>query len=290
MKPQRKRAVAALAVIGLSLLSGSGCSGRGGAFTFVQLCDTQLGFGGYEHDVASFEQAVEQINALRPDVVFICGDLVNQADDKSFADFSRIKDRLIVPCHCASGNHDVGNDPTHASLERYRKLIGADYYSLEHKGYIFVIVNTQLWKSPLEPESHRQDAWLADTLAGARAKNYPVVIVGHHPVFLTDPDEKDDYYNLPGERRKDLLSLYEQHGVVAVLGGHTHSMIVNDYHGIQLVNGETTSRNFDGRPLGFRLWTVVSPTSMEHEFIPLRESDRAADKPASSPVKQQVPR
>jgi hypothetical protein len=36
------------------------------SFTFVQLCDTQLGMGGYEHDVKAFRQAVQQINALTP--------------------------------------------------------------------------------------------------------------------------------------------------------------------------------------------------------------------------------
>src|SRR5437588_11592772 len=36
-------------------------------FTFVQMCDPQLGMGGYEADVARFKQAVKQINALKPD-------------------------------------------------------------------------------------------------------------------------------------------------------------------------------------------------------------------------------
>ena len=73
-------------------------------FTFVQLCDTQLGFGGYEHDIDSFRQAVKQINALepKPDFVVICGDLVNKRDDKSFTDFKTIKDKLTIPWYCVS--------------------------------------------------------------------------------------------------------------------------------------------------------------------------------------------
>ena len=35
------------------------------------------------------------------------------------------------------------------------------------------------------------------------------------------------------------------------------------------MNGEVTSKSFDRRPLGFRLWTVESLTSAKHEFIPL---------------------
>jgi len=31
------------------------------------MCDTQLGMGGYAHDVDSFEKAVVQINEMGPD-------------------------------------------------------------------------------------------------------------------------------------------------------------------------------------------------------------------------------
>src|SRR5258706_8872100 len=81
-------------------------------FTFVQMCDPQLGMGGYEADVARFKQAVKQINGLQPDLVVICGDLVNKADEKSYADFNAIKAGFAVPCYCAPGNHDVANSPT----------------------------------------------------------------------------------------------------------------------------------------------------------------------------------
>ena len=40
-------------------------------FYFIQMCDTQLGMGGYENDIRSFEQAVKQINELNPDFVVI---------------------------------------------------------------------------------------------------------------------------------------------------------------------------------------------------------------------------
>ena len=55
----------------------------------MQMCDTQLGMGGYEHDVRTFKQSVKLINKMQPDFVVICGDLVQKANDKSFADFPR---------------------------------------------------------------------------------------------------------------------------------------------------------------------------------------------------------
>ncbi|MHC4996810.1 MAG: metallophosphoesterase [Planctomycetota bacterium] len=247
------------------------CAQETGAkpFTFAQICDTQLGFGGYDQDVRSFRQAVKQINSLQPDFAVICGDLVNQPDDQSFADFLRIRNTFTVPCYAAPGNHDVTNQPTPASLKRYRDRLGKDYYVVEHKGYTFVVVNTQLWKAPLEIESEKHHEWVVQSLKTAKAKNSPVFVVGHHPLYVKEPLEEEAYYNLPLETRGELLALYEESGVVAVLAGHTHKKVINNYQGIQLVNGETTSKNFDRRPFGFRLWTIASPQSIRHEFVPL---------------------
>ena len=74
------------------LVSNIFCTGREQKpFSFVQLCDTQLGMGGYEHDVKSFQLAVEKINETDCDFVVICGDLVHHASDSSYADFLKIK-------------------------------------------------------------------------------------------------------------------------------------------------------------------------------------------------------
>ncbi|MDF1860380.1 MAG: metallophosphoesterase [Verrucomicrobiales bacterium] len=240
------------------------------AFSFVQMCDTQLGMGGYEHDVMTFNLAVKQINAMNPDFVVICGDLVQTANENSVADFNEIRAKFTLPCYCAPGNHDVGNEPTPESLKRYREKVGEDYYAVEHKGYTLVIANTQLWKAPVEGESEAHDAWFRKTLEAAGAKGSPVIVVVHYPLFLKTLDEKESYYNLPLEKRKEILALCEKNGVVAFLAGHTHKQITNEYKGIQLVNGETTSKNFDKRPMGFRLWNVADENGLRHQFVPLK--------------------
>ena len=254
-------------------LDSVACIGQESAtepFTFVQVSDPQLGWGyGYENDLNSFKQAVSHINGLQPDLVVICGDMVDSFNDSSVADFLEAQSELTMPSYCSPGNHDVGNNPTVSSLERYRQAFGDDYFSFEHKGYTFVIVNSSLWKAPLAGESEKQDVWLRETLGAARQKNSPVFIVGHHPLYLTDPNEAEEYYNLPPDKRRELLALFEESGVVAALGGHRHLLIINEYKGIQLIHGETTCRHFDESPLGFRLWHVESPTSIRHEFRPL---------------------
>jgi predicted MPP superfamily phosphohydrolase len=237
-------------------------------FTFAQICDTQFGMGGYEHDLKTFKQAVVQINALEPDLVVICGDLVGRANEKTFADFKTIKAGLQMPSYCVPGNHDVGNKPTLESLRIYRQAIGKDYYWFKHKGYAFVCVNTRLWKSPVDGETEAQDLWLKATLASAADQGLPIFVVGHSPLYLKQPDEGESYYNLAPARRKELLDLFEERGVVAILSGHAHRIVINDYKGIQLVTGQATSRTH-GAPLGFRLWHIKTPRPFKHDSVHL---------------------
>ena len=110
------------------------------AATFAQVCDTQLGMGGYAADKVRFELAVEAINALKVDWVVICGDLVNDGnDDQAVADFQAIAGGFDMPCYLAPGNHDVGNEPTVESLKRYRAQYGPDYFSVREGGLKLVV-------------------------------------------------------------------------------------------------------------------------------------------------------
>ncbi len=246
-------------------------------FTFIQLCDTQLGMGGYEHDIKTFKQAVKQINELNPDFVIICGDLVNNASDSTYTDFNLIKSQFKMDCYCAPGNHDVGNVPTEESLNYYRKIIGEDYYSFENKGYSFVITNSQLWKEDIKGESKKHDDWFKKTIKSINTKEQPIFVAGHYPLFLENYDEVDQYFNLPLEKRLELLNLFEQNNIVAYISGHAHMPIINNYKNIKLVSGEATSKNLDSLPsdLGFRRWQVSRDTIIQ-SFIsltpPLNES------------------
>ena len=135
-----------------------------------------------------------------------------------------------------------------------------------------MIANTQLWKVPLKGESENHDMWFKEILAEAKKKDSPVVVV-HYPLFVKTPGEKESYYNIPTAKRMELLKLCEENGVVAFMAGHTHKLVVNDYKGMQLVNGETTSRNFDKRPMGFRWWDVAAQGKMIHRFVAIEGMD-----------------
>ncbi len=260
-----------LLILVLFSLQVSGGERGSRSFSFVQLSDTQLGFDGYQHDLQSFEQAVKQINQLKPDFVVICGDLVNIPNDSSYLAFDRTKKKFNMPCYCVPGNHDMGKLPEDTSaLLLYRKLIGKDYYRFKHKGASFIITNTQLWKTNVKNESEKFDKWFVETVKTLGSQRRPLFVIGHIPLYVSDPEEKTEYFNFDPEKRKEILDLFTKNYVVAYLSGHTHKLVCNEYKGIKLVSCETTSKNFDNRPLGFRLWTV-SPSSISHYFIPLKQ-------------------
>ena len=248
------------------------CTKEQKPFSFVQLCDTQLGMGGYEHDLKTFNQAVKQINDLNSDFVVICGDLVNNANDSSYSDFINIMKGFDIPCYVASGNHDVGNIPNDTTLSYYRKTIGKDYYEFQNKGYSFIVTNTQLWKINVENESEKHDLWFKETLKAQKSKQYPIFVIGHYPLYTEFPEEEDHYFNLPMTKRESILESFKENNVIAYLSGHTHKLTINNYENIQLVSGETTSKNFDDRPFGYRIWQVSSDT-IKHHFVALQTSD-----------------
>lgn len=243
------------------------CAGKNESFSFVQLCDPQLGMGGYVEDQNSFRLAIEKINDMDVDFAVICGDLVHHASDSSFADLQDLLDDFEIPCYLVPGNHDVGNEPTDLTLAFYREQMGEDYYKKKHKGISFIFTNSQLWKSDLGEESRMHHEWFTEMLSGQK-KNKRSVVIGHYPLYIKDINEEEGYSNLPVEIRKELIDLFTAHNVVAYLTGHKHALTVNNYMGIQLVSGESTSKNFDGRLKGFRKWDVQADTLI-HSFVPL---------------------
>jgi predicted phosphodiesterase len=221
--------------------------------------------GGYEHDTATLRQAVRQINELDVDFAIFCGDLVNHAGESSFSDFKNITEGLDIPFYFIPGNHDVSMIPDDTTLAFYRSKMGADYFSFYHKGVAFILTNSQLWKTDIGEESMRHDTWFRETIESVKSDER-IIVAGHIPIYIKDVREEESYSNFPIEKRKAFLNLLSDHHAVAYLSGHKHELIMNNYNGIQLVSGESTSKNFDKRPMGFRRWDVSADTLI-HSFI-----------------------
>ena len=258
------------AVITLVLIAGAVQQEELPTLRIAQLCDPQLGFGAdnVDGDIARLKMVVQKINELAPDVVVIAGDFVNDPNnDEVVAAFQKIIAQLKVPVLLTPGNHDLPDPVTPAGLQRYRSRFGEDFKVMECKGRCIISANSQMWREAPPDESVRHDRSLRDALQEAKKKGQPVVMLTHVPPFVSSVDEADEYYNLPKAKREEILRLCGENGGIFWLAGHTHTTVKRGYEQITLLNGETTSRNFDGHQAGFRLLTIHADQSFDWEFI-----------------------
>lgn len=120
-----------------------------------------------------------------------------------------------IPLVFVSGNHDIGNTPTRETIDNYCKSWGDDYFSFWVGGVFFLVLNSQLYfDSSKCPElKQAQDAWLNGQLAAARKHKCKHVIVFQHiPLFLREPDEDHDYFNLEKSVRHEIMEKFHKAG------------------------------------------------------------------------------
>lgn len=222
---------------------------------FVQLSDPQFGMytenKGFEQETANYEFAVAAVNRLRPAFVVVTGDLVHKAGDPAeTAEYLRITGRIApsIPVYQVAGNHDVGNQPTPASLAAYRKRFGPDFYSFRSGPLYGIVLDSCLIFAPAGSPGDfaEQDAWLRTELIKARSSGARhIVVFQHHPYFVSAPDEKDEYHNIPLERRRIYVQLLSAAGVKYVFAGHYHQIARARGGGLEVITTGPV-----GNPLG----------------------------------------
>jgi serine/threonine-protein phosphatase CPPED1 len=235
-------------------------------FYFFQMSDPQFGMftdnHGFARETQNFEKAIEAANRLHPAFVIVCGDLVNRTGDSvQIAEYKRIAAKLdpSIPLYNVAGNHDVGNAPTAASLEDYRKNFGPDYYTFQQGNLYGIVLNSSLvFDSSKAPrEAAKQDAWLHSTLEGTKKlKNKNIVVFEHIPWFINQPDEKNGYFNIPIEARKAYIDLLKKYGVKYVFAGHLHKNAIGTDGNLTIVTTGPIGKPLGKDSSGFRIITV----------------------------------
>jgi len=266
--------VAAIAILSLLLCLTAPALAKAPAFFFVAIADTQLGFGnGVSEDAATFRNAVEHINRLKPAFVIILGDLINtKRDYKQTRAFWQVAGgiRKDVPLYLLPGNHDVG-EPTSENISSYERLFGKDHYAFTFRGTEFIVLNSSLIQNPnASPDlTAAQRTWLEGTLAAAQSRRADhIFICTHFPWFITTPDEKDEYFNIPRLQRGEYLELMKRFGVDYALSGHLHRDVSATDGALHLITTTGLSRSFDSTPVGFRVFRVYKDR-VEHTYYPL---------------------
>jgi 3',5'-cyclic AMP phosphodiesterase CpdA len=186
---------------------------------------------------------------------------------------------MQMPLYHTIGNHDVfgistksgaaPSDPGYGK-KLFEDRIGRTYYSFDHKGWHFVVLDSirptedRMWEARVDD---KQLAWLGEDLARVGPKA-PVIGVIHVPLvtaFATyaprvAPATDQKYNTETVENAPDVLAAFEGHNVVAVLQGHTHVNEVVEHNNTRYITSGAVSGNWwHGVRMGFpEGFTVVS--------------------------------
>ena len=228
---------------------------------------------GFADETRLYAAAIEAANALSPDFVVMCGDMVDDPEDQAQLDeMFRVSSGLNpeIPLYYAPGNHDVGGAPTADSLALYRERFGADNYSFSHKETHFAVFNSSLAYNPSNSplEWKRTKEFLSDDLSAAKRRGARhIVVFTHHPLFMKSADEYWDGGCIPEGRRDELLAILRGCGVSATFAGHLHrNKSAKDFvSGMKMVTTGAVGYPLGQDPSGFRM-VRVSDEEIIHEF------------------------
>lgn len=268
-------AAGSFATVGRLSADTSGVSRLSRPLRIAHLTDPQFGFGpkfktvgeNYPVDMARFERGVGLVNALKPDLAIITGDMTHRSEDVA-KDWPRLLNAFKVPVYIAPGNHDMGNHVTRENLDRHLSVFGYDRKAFDVNGWRVIIGNTQfLLKTDLREEQKAYDAWVKAELEKAKAYEGKVILAGHYPPFVNGWNEKDSYENYPRTIRTDRLRMYCHAGANFFLAGHTHRLGVRGYKKLTILNAEVTSNSFDCRPFGFRMFEIGDDMDYSYNFV-----------------------
>jgi|SRR5687767_2310515 len=281
VRPRSFAAWTAAAVLAALMLS-SPAARQAAPFFFIQMSDPQFGMFADDMDFAqetvNFEMAIATANRLRPAFVVITGDLVNKPLDRAQVDeFERIAGRLDtrIPLYRVAGNHDVENVPTPESVAAYVKRQGRDYYSFRQGSVTGIVLNSSVIHSPAKAPAllDTQRAWLENELAAARqAGARHLIVFQHHPWFLKQADEPDEYFNIPLDRRRGYLDLFRRHGVTALVSGHYHRNALGRDGAIEMITTGPVGKPLgEGTQSGFRVFVIDDAGALSHRYYALGE-------------------
>jgi Icc protein len=216
--------------------SAEAAEAAAGSFSFVQISDTHIGFKGQANGdpVATLQQVVDRVNALRPAPAFVLhtGDQTHGQKAGAFDTVAEIlKGVKAERIFYVPGEHDVFLDGGKEYLDRYGRgtVGGRGWQSFDYKATHFVgLVNVLKYKGEgVGALGEEQIEWLEKDLAPL-ASSTAVVVFSHVPLWAVYPQ-----WGWTTEDAERALAYLRRFGSVTVLNGHIHQVL-------QKVEGQVT--------------------------------------------------
>jgi predicted MPP superfamily phosphohydrolase len=261
-------------------------------FTFVFMTDIHL--QPERGAVEGFDLAIQRVNELNPDFVITGGDLIMDALGQSYGRSDSLYNMFIeqskkfnMPVYNTMGNHEVfglyvdsGIDPTHEEYNEvmYENRIGKRYYSFDHKGWHFMILDAigqteeRRYIGEIDEE---QINWIKKDLEQLD-KGTPIVISVHIP-FVTIQTQLSKGTTEPNSKGtvitngKEVLELFKEHNLTLTLQGHLHILEYIYLNGYSfLTGGAVSARWWQGPNYGLEEGFVlvkVKGSEFDWEYI-----------------------
>ena len=195
-------------------------------------------------DVHLLESAIKRINAMRPDVVVIAGDMTASGYEWEFEDAARWLDEIEPPKVIIPGNHDSRN-VGYVHFEQYfgqrfslfrKEFEGLRAECLQATGVTIVAVDSS---SPDLDDGHvgrEHYAWIAEQFA-QEPNDLKVLAIHHHMVSIPGTGRERNIITDAG----DLLAELTKLDIDVVLSGHKHVPFFWGLNGMLICNSGTAS-------------------------------------------------
>lgn len=256
----------------VSILFVTQISAQSKPFYFIQLSDPQFGMldknKSFSKETKIMEQVIASINQLEPAFIIVTGDMVNDGkDQKQIDEFQRIC-RLIkasIPIYTVPGNHDLSQQATDESIDRYINEYGYDCFSFQVNNCCFIGLNMPIIFANREEKENLQWNWLEKTLENSQKCNHRILF-GHYPFFVRDPEEADKYENIPLKKRKAYLDLMQKYQVRHMFAGHLHFNSEGTYKDFKMTVTNSICTPLGKDKIGLRIIKVYPDKIIENYY------------------------
>ncbi len=201
----------------------------------VQMSDIHVGAGLFRPDLLS--SAIEETNALSPDLVVVAGDLTTEGYRWEFEEAKGYLDRIDCPnVVVAMGNHDA----RHVGYRHFEEFFGMreEVVTVKAPDGEAKVVTIDSTKPDIdEGEVGREHyAWIDSEFRGW--DKGPKILVLHHHILAVPGTGRD--VNILRDAG-DVMAILRELEVDMVLSGHRHVPYVWSISGVRIVHSGTVS-------------------------------------------------
>lgn len=204
-------------------------------FRVAQLTDLHISRSNPK-PLEDLHRSIDDINAqhaVEPIAfVLVCGDVTEAGDRQSMREVKAELDRLAMPYHITSGNHET--TWSESGCTDFPLVFGSDRFSFVHDDICFLGFNSGPRLKMSDGHVVPQDLTWAKHILDSLPKNHKVIGVTHYPLQEGDVD---NWY--------EVTDLFRQYNTQCFIGGHYHRNLLFNADGISDVLCRSNLRGKD---------------------------------------------